>query len=155
MTAKNRTNKAFERILFPADFSSVSENAASFALSAARQNKARLVVMHVVDVSSEPAGFYVPHLSYEILDEEMEKAASVMLERFSARFFKGYKNIELSVSVGVPYKVILKAINDPSTDMIVMGSSGRGKVDRFLFGSTTERVLRKAACPVLIIPPAR
>ncbi|TAN63390.1 universal stress protein [bacterium] len=154
MAVKN-TGRTFGRIIFPTDFSPSSENAARYAFMVARQNRATLHVLHIVDVSSEPAGFYVPHLSYEILDAEMEKAATDMLKAFCVKFFKGYKNLEQSVAVGVPYKAILKIFKDSGADLIVIGASGRGGVDKFLFGSTTERVMRKAGCPMLVIPPPK
>jgi nucleotide-binding universal stress UspA family protein len=144
----------FERVLFTTDFSAVSEQAASFAHTMACQNRARLYVLHVIDTSGEPAGFYVPHVSFDKLDKEMVPAAQDMLKAFSARVLKGAKGIELRVLIGEPYKEIVKFINGQAIDVVVMGTGRRSGIDRFLFGSTTERVLRKADCPVLIIPPS-
>jgi nucleotide-binding universal stress UspA family protein len=144
----------FQRILFPTDFTEASENAASYALSLARQHRARLHVLHVVDITGEAAGFYVPHQSFETLNEEMKAGAEDMIERFCARTFPGLRNIERRVLIGEPYKQIIKVVKGSRIDLVVMGTYGKSGIDRLLFGSTTERVLRKAGCPVLVIPPA-
>jgi len=155
MPPKNKAAvKNLDRILFTTDFSAASENAAPYALMLAKQNKARLYVMHVVDVSNDMAGFYVPHMSYEILDKELEVAAGGMIQKFCAKQFGGYKNVEPIVAVGVPYKEIMGAIKGKNINMVIMAASGMGEVGRLLFGSTADRVLRHATCPVLVIPPA-
>ena len=154
MPPKNRAAvKNIERVLFTTDFGAASENAAPYALMLVQYSKAKLYCLHVVDVSSEAAGFYVPHLSYEILDREMQTAAEGMIRKFCAKHFRGYENTETIVTVGVPYKEVMGVIKEKNIDMVVMAASGRGAVDRFLFGSTAERVIKHAGCPVLVIPP--
>ncbi|MBI5588396.1 MAG: universal stress protein [Deltaproteobacteria bacterium] len=154
MAAKNN-NKTISKILLPTDFTGASEEAAAYALTLARRNRAKLYVLHVVDTSHEAAGFYLPHLSYEKLDKDLKAVASEMLERFCARTFKGYKSVERHVLAGEPYKEILKVIKGGRIDLVVMGTYGKEGIDRFFFGSTTERVMRKASCPVLVIPPTK
>lgn len=150
-----RDTKGFKKILFPTDFTDASVAAASYALMLARQSKGRIYVLHVVDVSREAAGFYLPHLSFEKLDKELKASASEMLKNFCARHFKGFKGFEQSILVGEPYKEILKSAKGSGMDLVVMGTFGRTRVDRLLFGSTTERVMRRAECPVLVIPPTK
>lgn len=151
MPAKD--NIRIERILFPTDFSESSNHAAAWALSLARRGKAAIIVLHVLDTSLDASGFYVPHLSFERLDEEMLLSAGKMLSAFAAKHFKGYRNVELVTAAGKPYMEILKAIKDRSIGLCVMGSLGKAGVERFFIGSTTERVTREAACPVLVVPP--
>lgn len=145
----------FETILFPTDFSDASVQAAAYAFSLARSKRARLRVLHVLDTSNEASGFYVPHISYENLDKEMLASAREMLKRFCAKHFRGVKNLEQSVAAGMPHKEILKAIKSTGADIVIMGTFGKKGLERFLIGSTTERVMRNAGCPVLIIPPGR
>ncbi|MEK6791074.1 MAG: universal stress protein [Deltaproteobacteria bacterium] len=152
MSAKDTIK--IERILFPTDFSESSNHAAVWALSLARRHKAAVIVLHVLDTSLDASGFYVPHLSFERLDEEMLLSAGKMLSAFAAKHFKGYRNVELITAAGKPYQEILKAIKDRSIGLCVMGSLGKkAGVERFFIGSTTERVTREAACPVLVVPP--
>lgn len=143
----------FENVLLPTDFSDASRDAAVYALKLVRQHKAKLYLLHVMDISSDAAGFYVPHQSYENLDEEMLVAAEKMLYAFALKNIKGYKNYELRVVAGEPYKEIIKSIKFLKIDLCVMGTFGKAAIERFFVGSTTERVMRKALCPVLIIPP--
>lgn len=151
----NKKPGSFKRILFPTDFSEAAENAAAYAFMLARQHKAKVYALHVVDVRYDAAGFYVAHISYENIEREMKAAASGMLERFCEKNFKGFRNVRKQVLEGEPYKEILKVAKGGNIDIIVMGTSGKSGVDRVLFGSTTERVMRKALCPVLIIPPQK
>lgn len=153
MVRKENTN--MRNILFPTDFSGASIHAASYALSLAKAYKAKLHVVHVVDTSDEASGFYLPHLSYEKLDKELRESALTMLEEFCSLRFKGYKNIECRLLAGVPYKEILKLVKNIEMDLVVMGTFGKAGIDRFFFGSTTERVMRKATCPVFVVPPPR
>jgi len=155
MAVKKNNNKTIRKILLPTDFSTVSEEAAAYALTLARQNKAKLYVLHVVDTSHEAAGFYLPHLSYEKLDKELKTVAADMLGKFASKMFKGYRNVERHVLAGEPSKEILKVVKGGAVDLIVMGTYGKEGIDRFFFGSTTERVMRKAGCPVLVIPPSK
>ncbi|MBI5642243.1 MAG: universal stress protein [Deltaproteobacteria bacterium] len=153
--ADKNNSKGFKKILFPTDFTDASVAAASYAMMLARQNKAKLYVLHVMDVSKEAAGFYLPHLSFERLDKEMRGVAGEMLKNFCAKQFKGFRNVEMHVLAGEPFKEILKVVKGSKIDLVVMGTFGKARVDRLLFGSTTERVVRRAECPVLVIPPSK
>lgn len=132
-----------------------SERAASYALSLARRHKARLVVAHVVDIRVEAAGFYLPHLSYEKLDAELLGAAAEMLSKFRSRAIGSYKNTEERLLKGEPYIEILRLAGTYKACLVVMGTFGKERIDRFFFGSTTERVVRGATCPVIVIPPLK
>ena len=143
----------FKRILLPTDFTEASGHAAAYALSMAVKYKARLFVMHVVDTTGEAAGFYVPHASFTRLDKELVDVAEMMLKKFCAKQFKSFKSFDTKVTAGEPYKEIIKSVKKNNIDVVVMGTFGRGGLDKFFFGSTTDRVLRKTDRPVLVIPP--
>lgn len=145
----------FATIILPTDFTPASESAAVYALTMARMHKARLVVAHVVDVKGEAIGFYLPHLPYEKLDQESFEAAGDMLAKFRARIIGGYKKTEERLLKGEPYIEILSLAGTYKSCLIVMGTFGKERVDRFFFGSTTERVVRGARCPVMVIPGSR
>jgi nucleotide-binding universal stress UspA family protein len=146
--------KVFKRILFPTDLTAPSENAFPSALSLARQYRAKLYIIHVVDTGHEAAGFYVPHLSFERLHGELRQGAEGMLKKFCRSRLRDFKGCEMQVLEGEPYREIIKFVNDNKIDIVVMGTFGKGRMDRFMFGSTTERVIRKVKCPVLVVPPA-
>ncbi len=153
MAAKTKPS-AFKRILLPIDFSQSSEDAAAYAVMMAKTHKATLHILHVVDVSEDATGFYVPHLAYEKYDDEMVTGAEKMLTKFCSKVCKGFKNFETETVTGNPYKVILKVAKSSDADLLVMGAFGRGRLDKLFFGSTTERIMRKSMCPVLIVHPS-
>ena len=152
--AAKKTPAEFKTILYPVDFSDTSKDVAAYALQLARKYRAKVVAVHVVDVSEEAAGFYIPHLSFDRLDKEMATGADSLLKKFCSKVFKGFRNYETKVRTGKPYKEILKEIRSSKADLVVMGSHGEGRLDRLLFGSTAERVLRQIKCPILFVPPA-
>lgn len=140
----------FERILFPTDFTGPSENAAKYALMLAKRDNALLHVVHIVNINDDIAAFFVSSGTEDLINNAEKK-----LRSFCSRHLKGYKNIKTEVLTGVPHREILRFSKANKSDVVVVGSYGKGGVDRFLMGSTTERIIRKAACPVLVIPPRR
>ncbi len=145
----------FKKILFPTDFTEPSKEALQYALSLARRYSARLYVVHVVNFSDEAAGFYVPHISFERLDEEMKQRAEGLLKSFCKEGLREFKDYESVLLEGEPYKEIVRFVEKENIDIIVMVSYCKEGLDRFLFGSTTERVIRKTDCPVLIVHPSK
>src|SRR5262249_1113745 len=68
---------------------------------------------------------------------------------------RNWCNIETLVETGVPYRIILRMLEDEKIDLLVMNIHGKGMLDRALLGSTAERVIRAASCPVMMIPPLK
>ncbi|MFQ5481048.1 MAG: universal stress protein [Thermodesulfobacteriota bacterium] len=152
--AENTEEKSFKSILFPTDFSENSERASSYATSLGRIFKARLYVLHVVDLSLEGGGMYVPHISFDVLDKEEESQEAKSLKRFCATLSYPGEDIEPIICSGTPHSEILRVAEEKAVDIIVMGTAGERGVGRFLFGSNTESVMRNTRLPVLAIPPA-
>ena len=148
-------DQVFKKILFPTDFSVASDYAMSYAISMAKRYKAKFFLLHVVDTTYDISGFYIPHISAEKLMQEMEEAAEKKLTNISSAISRRVKAREIVVKSGIPHKEILKFAKDKGIDMIIMGTHGKAGLDHLLFGSTTERVLRQANCPVLTIRPPK
>ena len=148
-------DQVFKKILFPTDFSVASDYAMSYAISMAKRYKAKFFLLHVVDTTYDISGFYIPHISAEKLMQEMEDAAEKKLNNISSAISRRIKAREIVVKSGIPHKEILKFAKDKGVDMIIMGTHGKAGLDHLLFGSTTERVLRQASCPVLTIRPPK
>jgi len=142
-----RIKDRFERILLPVDFSGPSEKAAEYALMLARRDNALLQVVHVINVSSDISDLLRPS-GLRGFAREAEKS----LEKFMTRHLKGYDNVSAEVLSGVPHVAITGYARKNKSDVIVIGSHGKGALDRLIVGSNTERVLRKAPCPVLVVP---
>ena len=141
----------FERILFATDFSENSEHAFTYALAMARQFGSHLTILHVINEPVDLRGFYVPHVSFENLEKEIEEGAEKMMATFVANNVAGYANYETAIVTGVPWEEILKRAETDHCSIIVLGTQGRSGIDHLLFGSTAERVVRKAHCPVVTV----
>ena len=139
------------RILCPVDFSDCSRHALDHAVALARQHHAAVTALYVVPPvqTNYPAfgvGAYVPYV-YTVDDLKQFQLA---VERFVSGV--GYPVTAVSVEAVVVGEILKRAAQLPA-DLIVMGTHGRSGFDRLLLGSVAERVLAKAPCPVLTIPP--
>ncbi len=144
--------KSFQRILFATDFSPIAEHAFGYALSIAQEFGARLFILHVINEQADLRGFYLPHLAYEQVEADIATAARRMMEEFRAGI-EGYDNHQGTVVSGIPYAQILKTAHEQDVDLIVMGTHGLAGVEHLIFGSTAERVVRHAGCPVMTVRP--
>lgn len=142
---------ALEAILCPVDLSEISRGALGHAIALAVQYSARLRVLEVVSHPSLPPA--VTPAAVAGLTIEMRRTLIEEMERL----------VEPAIAAGVPTDVrleegyvvakILEEARSLATDLIVMGTHGRTGFDRLVLGSVTEKVLRKAECPVLTVPP--
>jgi nucleotide-binding universal stress UspA family protein len=143
--------KPLDKILFATDFSESSAHAFEYALTLAQKFGARLLIIHVINEPVDLRGFYVPHVSFENLEKEIEEGAEKMMQKFCSTAIQGFSNFETAIVAGIPYEEILKRAADEKVSLIVMGTQGRSGIDHLLFGSTAERVVRKATCPVMTV----
>ena len=141
----------FKTILFATDFSEGSDFAFQSALSMARKYGSKLVVVHIINEPVDLRGFYVPHISFDKLEEEIEQGAEKLMEKFCRTHMQDFNNVETYVLPGIPYDEIIKKAESLNTDLIVMGTHGRTGLDHVLFGSTAEKVVRKSPIPVMTI----
>ncbi|MBU5638195.1 universal stress protein [Geomonas sp. Red69] len=142
---------SFDKILFATDFSENSDHAFEYALTLAKQFNGRLTIIHVINEPVDLRGFYVPHVSFENLEKEIEEGAQKMMATFVANNVAGFNNYETTIVTGVPWEEILKRAETDGSSCIVLGTQGRSGIDHLLFGSTAERVVRKASCPVVTV----
>ena len=143
--------KPFEKISTAIDFSESSDFAFEHALTLARQFQAELTVMHVINEPVDLRGFYVPHISFEQLEKEIEEGAEKMMEKFCQTKMGDFTRYTTAVVAGIPYEEVLRKAEETGASLIVLGTHGRTGIDHLIFGSTAERVVRSAACPVLTI----
>ena len=142
-----------ERILYPTDFSEGSANALPFAKDLARHYNAKLYIVHVVYDLIKTTGMHVPHVSSEELYKEMNTWGEREIEKCCAEEIRDIANVEKVILHGVPYEEIIKYVEKEKIDMIVIGTYGHSGLERFIFGSTAERVVRRAPCTVLTVRP--
>ncbi|ABA89257.1 universal stress protein Usp [Syntrophotalea carbinolica DSM 2380] len=143
--------KDFKTVLFATDFSENSEYAFEYALAMARKYESLLVIVHVINEPVDLRGFYVPHISFESLEEEIEEGARKMMEKFCRMHIADYENYQTFIVPGIPYDEIIKKAMELPADLIIMGTQGRSGLDHVLFGSTAEKVVRKSPVPVMTV----
>jgi nucleotide-binding universal stress UspA family protein len=143
--------KTFGKILTAIDFSENSYFAFEYALTLATQFQAELTIMHVINEPVDLRGFYVPHISFEQLEKEIEEGAEKMMAKFCQTHLGAYTNYKTAIVTGIPYEEIIRKAEETSAALIVLGTHGRTGLDHIIFGSTAERVVRGATCPVLTI----
>jgi nucleotide-binding universal stress UspA family protein len=143
--------KPFDKILTAIDFSENSDYAFDYALTLAKQFDSQLMILHVINEPVDLRGFYVPHISFEQLEKEIEEGAEKMMAKFCSSKMGDFTNFTTSTVTGIPYEEIIRSAQEAAASLIVLGTHGRTGLDHLIFGSTAERVVRGASCPVLTI----
>ena len=143
--------KPFNKILTAIDFSENSDYAFDYALTLAKQFDSQLMILHVINEPVDLRGFYVPHISFEQLEKEIEEGAEKMMAQFCSSKMGDFTNFTTSIVTGIPYEEIIRSAQEAAASLIVLGTYGRTGLDHLIFGSTAERVIRGASCPVLTI----
>jgi nucleotide-binding universal stress UspA family protein len=149
---KSTWKVGFDRILVSHDFSGGSELALSYALSIAHKFKAELHLLHVLPEPDEEAreGAWTE----EVLESAYYRAAQRLLTSVPAEINKQLSVIH-AVRWGKPYREVLAYAREHEMDLVSMGALGKDFGSEALFGSNVDRVLRQAACPVLVARPLR
>ena len=135
-------------ILVPMDFSEHSNYALRYAMPFARQFNARITLLHVLEPPSIPAdGAYVGVDSHQIA-MNAEHAIARIWEQEKSKQPQTWRSI---VKEGIPDQVIIQTARDLKTDLVIIATHGRTGLARVFLGSTTERVIRQAPCPILVV----
>jgi len=142
-----------EKILYPTDFSDPSGFAFEYACEMAKNFGAELEIVHIIVDETQIVSFYLPQSTSLLLAEDLEKGAKKQLEDFTAKYSEELAGIKYTTEIikGVPFVEIIKAAKDKNVDLIVIGTHGRSGIEHVLFGSTAEKVVRKAPCPVFTV----
>jgi nucleotide-binding universal stress UspA family protein len=140
----------YKNILVMTDFSQDSFNAVEKAASLAHQYRARLSILHVAQDQSQLC-LWINNGDYKQIKESIDR-------EIECEFEKLQKNIPLLQEVnlrkiirrGIPYIEGLEELQKHSYDLVIIGSHGKNKVDKFLTGSTAAKITRHACIDVLI-----
>jgi nucleotide-binding universal stress UspA family protein len=140
-----------KKLLLPTDFSESARHALNYGISFAREYEAELQLLHVVEnLTVGYASDLFPVPMAEVF-QEISGYAKAELAKLGAE--ARAKNVDVAEHVvqGKPSAEIIRFARENEVDMIVLGTHGKGMLDQALFGSTTERVVRRAPCPVLTV----
>jgi nucleotide-binding universal stress UspA family protein len=142
---------AIDRILCPIDFSEFSVNAYEYAQSLAWHYQATLFLHHVIESLMPYDSYYAFPDSYMETCQRLREGAEKQLEEFAKAHRQGEIQLQCEVQDGVVTDSILSLAEAKAVNLIVMGTHGLRGVDRLTLGSVTEKVIRKARCPVLAV----
>jgi nucleotide-binding universal stress UspA family protein len=142
----------FNRILFCTDLSDNADFAFSFALDAAmRRPGCELSLLHVIPESE--AQFWKTYM-YEVEDVD-NKAKHDLDERVREAYVSKLPdgvNMQVEYRIGKDTQEILDFAKEKNIDLIILGRAGHGALQKPFFGNVTEKIVRKANCPVMVIP---
>ena len=140
-----------KRILVPIDFSEPSKKALSYAVPFAESFGARVDLIHVVEPTYYPAE--MTYMSGEMANLEVvvEKNARLQLETLAGEVIPNQFRGEITIHTGVPFKEIAGTAKELESDLIIISTHGYTGLKHLFMGSTTERVVRIAPCPVLTV----
>ena len=142
----------FTLIVCPVDFSDFSVSAYQYALTLAEHYRVRLVALHVVELSKYPYADYAGATGdLAELSRALCEGGKANLREFVTKHSLQGIEPQLVVDQGNTSDLILSCAQSHNADLIVMGTHGRHGFDRFVLGSTTDRVMRKARCPVQVV----
>lgn len=139
------------RILCPVDFSEASQHAIEHAIVIARWYKASITALHVYNAAFMPIP-RLPPLESRVPEPELKRVNTETISCFEGAIASGI-DVRVVIDRGQPAARILGRADVDHSDLIVMGTHGAGGFEHLLLGSVTEKVLRRARCPVLTVPP--
>ncbi len=146
-----------KKILVPTDFTPTAENAVETARLLAKKNDAEILFLNVIEINSggslNTTGGASAGASFAdgiIIQESIKKSEDEMYRLVDVSKFQGIKS-SYEIRLGNPFGHIFSAIDAHAIDFIVMGTKGATGLSEIMIGSNTEKVVRKAKCPVLAV----
>jgi nucleotide-binding universal stress UspA family protein len=146
-----------KKILVPTDFSNPAKLATEVAIEIARKANAEIVLLHVIEIASDDS-FNAEGQVSQSDDWEDKLFTLKMIEVSKKKLSEARKAVEdegvpvsYKLKMGNPFHAMRTSITDEKADLVVMGTSGRSKLEEMIIGSNTEKVVRYARCPVLTV----
>ncbi len=150
-TSRNNSEKIY-KVLFCTDFSENADIAFDYALDfAMRTPSAELIILHIIP---EPEAQFWKTYIYEVEGVD-EKAKKDIDERIGKQYLSKIPPevaVRVEIKIGRDYQEILNFASEEKVDLIVIGRRGHSTWEKPFFGSVAERVVRRAECPVLVVP---
>ncbi|MFC7212768.1 universal stress protein [Saliphagus sp. GCM10025334] len=138
----------YECILVPTDGSVEGERAVEYAIDLARLHDATVRAIYVVNAANY--GGLPMETAWDGITDALREEGEAAVERV-VELARDDVTVETQVLEGSPSRVIVAEAQPEKCDLVVMGTHGRGGIDRLLLGSVTERVVRRAGVPVLTV----
>lgn len=145
----------FNRILFPIDLSETSDKMAPFAIMAAEKFNASIHILFVARELAYYSEMYVSSAAIDNFRHQVIKGSEISLNEFQEKHFKSADDVSGSVVSGDIADKILATIKNDKTDLLLLGTHGRKGLEKIVFGSVADRVMKTSPVPVLLVNPYR
>jgi nucleotide-binding universal stress UspA family protein len=142
---------SFKKILVPTDFSESAKYALPFAIDLAEKYGADLQLLHVVEPIAMPVDFAWGTYSYPDIEKQLSGHVEKTLESIIAEQIPENLKVISAIAHGKSWREIITFARANEIDLIVMATHGMSGFSHALYGSTAEKVIRKAPCPVLTV----
>lgn len=146
-----RQELPFKKILVGYDFSEDADAAFRTGLNMAQEFESSLHLMHVVEPTAYRDYARFPSNSGEPLRQDMYDSIKSRMQALVPDDALNWCSLETLIRVGKPYAELVRYAQTQAVDLIITGVRGHGMVEELLVGSTTDRVIRRAPCPVLSV----
>jgi nucleotide-binding universal stress UspA family protein len=141
----------FKEVIVPTDFSEHSLRAVDYAIEIAEKFGSRLKLIYVIEPFLQAADVSWTSVDFDELNKSHQKSAEQQLDQILKERIPKSVVAESMILFGKPFVEIVKVAREDNADLIVMATHGRGAVAHILMGSTADKVVRKAPCPVLTV----
>lgn len=143
-----------KKILCPLDLSGYSKEVAAYAADMAKTFEAEVILLNVVPFTEDEIYVRVrdAHNTLREFAGKLTLSSEELLNDMMKEYFADVQ-VSKKIAEGDPAKEILATSDEVGADLIIMGTHGKKGVDRFLFGSVAEKVVRNSQIPVLTVRP--
>ena len=140
-----------QKILVPIDFSDYSKSALKYAVNFCKNCKADMFLIYVVEPVIYPPDFSMGQIAIPSVNSEWDERARQELDKLAKEEIPSGVSVKTIIKTGKPFLEIIETAGELDVDLIIIATHGRSGVEHILFGSTAEKVVRKAPCPVLTL----
>ncbi len=140
-----------KKILVPIDFSDYSKSALKYAVNFCKKFDAELILIYVIEPVIYPPDFSMGQIAIPSINIEWDERARQELDKLAKSDIIKNIPIKTIIKTGKPFIEIIETAGEIDADLIIIASHGHSGVEHILFGSTAEKVVRKAPCPVLTL----
>lgn len=139
------------KILVPIDFSDYSKSALRYAVNFAKLFNAEIILIYVVEPVIYPPDFSMGQIAIPTVTTEFDDRAKEELNKLAKNEIPQQLKVSIIIRTGKPFVEIIDTASEADVDLIIIATHGHSGVEHILFGSTAEKVVRKAPCPVLTL----
>lgn len=140
-----------KKVLVPIDFSDYSKSALRYAVNFAKFFNAEILLIYVVEPIIYPPDFSMGQIAMPSINTDWNNRAKEELDKLAKNENIGNGKVRTVIKTGKPFAEIIETAKEESIDLIIIATHGHSGVEHILFGSTAEKVVRKAPCPVLTL----